>query len=307
MALEPRGGIPIVYSETRAQRLCIPEHVCVVCDEQTCPVVDQIELPCDDIAWFTPNLYPITYPHQQPGAESRGVHLVHWSSLRHSGGLIGSSRATASAILQHLARAEEFLLHNAPSDFPDRGEGHRGHVAIVKNRGRLVGGSVPHDHQQIMLSAALPAEPPRIKGLAQRLLTETPEALIVECVDDAATTLVPPFMRRPLQTFIVPNTSEVGWIHHMEPRVLEAMAVALARLTASTDAVMTEQLKEPAWNLILHTGPGLVPLIEMRPFTQALGGYEHLGLYLCEELPATSAGRLRDAMVPMPSADPSTD
>ncbi|MDG2148356.1 MAG: hypothetical protein P8N09_02415 [Planctomycetota bacterium] len=296
MAREERDGFPIVYSETRAQRLDIPDDVCVVCEEQTCPVVDQIHLPGDDVAWFTPNLYPITYPHEEAGAESRGIHLVHWSSLRHDKGLGGSDRATATALLQHLARAEEFLLHHAPSDFPDRGEGHRGHVGIVKNRGHLVGGSVQHDHQQVMLSAAVPSEPPRIAGLAHRLLDETPEELIIDCTDGAATTLVPSFMRRPLQTFIVPHGDETGWLHHMEPSALEALAVALAQLTAITDTVMTERWGEPAWNLILHTGPGTGPLIEMRPFTQPLGGFEHLGLYLCEELPATSAGRLREAL-----------
>ena len=73
MAREERDGFPIVYSETRAQRLDIPDDVCVVCEEQTCPVVDQIHLPGDDVAWFTPNLYPITYPHEEAGAESRGM------------------------------------------------------------------------------------------------------------------------------------------------------------------------------------------------------------------------------------------
>jgi hypothetical protein len=36
--------------------------------------------------------------------------------------------------------------------------------------------------------------------------------------------------------------------------------------------------------------------VELLPFTQPLGGYEHLGLYMCEELPEVSAGRLRDAL-----------
>lgn len=296
LSVEPREGFPIVYSETRAQRLSIPEQVCVVCDEQTCAAVDQADLPGDDLAWFSPNLYPITYPHEGPVAGSRGIHMVHWSTLRHDGGLAGADDATAAALIQHLARAEEFLLHHAPADYPDRGDGHRGHVGIVKNRGRRVGGSVRHDHQQILLSAAVPAEPARTGDLAQQLLTATPDELIVERLDGGATMLVPPFMRRPLHTFIVPHGPAVGWLHHMEAGVLEALAIGLAHLTAAADSVMRERHSEPAWNLVLHTGPGLVPLVELRPFTQPLGGYEHLGLYLCEEAPATSAGRLRDVL-----------
>lgn len=298
VAHEPRDGFPIVYSETRAQRLSIPEHVCVVCDGQTCPAVDQTGLPCNDLAWFTPNLYPITFPHETTGADSRGIHLVHWSTLRHDGGLAGADDATAAALLQHLARAEEFLLHHAPADFPDRGDRHRGHVGIVKNRGRRVGGSVEHDHQQILLSAAIPVEPARTMGLAERLLAEATDGLVVERVDGGATTLVPPFMRRPLHAFIVPHSEPVGWLHHLQAGVLEAVSLAIAHLTAAADTVMTERQGEPAWNLVLHTGPGVVPLVELRPFTQPLGGYEHLGLYLCEETPNTSAGRLREALSP---------
>ncbi len=296
VAREPRDGFPVVYSETRAHRLAIPEDVCVVCEEQTCACVDQAELPGGELAWFTPNLYPITFPFAEPGVPSRGVHLVHWSALRHGAGLPGADAATAAALLRHLAHAEEFLLHHAPADYPDRGDGHRGHVGVVKNRGRRVGGSVEHDHQQVLLTAQQPAEPTRVAGLGPRLLAETPADLVVEHVDGGATILVPPFMRRPLHAFVVPHGDERGWLHHLDGTVLDAVGLALAHLTAAADALMTERHGEPAWNLVAHTGPGVGPLLELRPFTQPLGGYEHLGLYLCEERPATSAGRLREAL-----------
>ena len=314
---EPRDGFAVVTSENRALRLALPEDSCAVCDWHLCDAVDVAELPGDDRAFLTPNLYPITFPFEgdcsgdgtgdAAPAGSRGVHLVHWSSLDHAGGLPGADDATAAALLQQLARAEEFLLHHAPADYPDRGDGHRGHAAIVKNRGRKVGGSVEHDHQQILLTAQQPAEPPRARGLGPRLLAETPAELRVDESGGAtggATTLVAPFARRPLHAFVVPHGPEAGWLHHLPAETLAATARALARLTAAADALMTERHGEPAWNLVCHTGPDVGPLFELRCFTQPLGGFEHLGLYLSEERPATSAGRFREALARRPS-DPS--
>lgn len=295
VVFDPRSGLPVVYSPARAQRLGTPDHVCVVCDERTCPAVDVIDLPRGDQAWLTPNLYPITYPFDAH-CDASGVHLVHWSSLHHDKGLPGADATTAAALLGQLAEAERFLLHEAPDSYPESGEGHRGHVGVIKNRGRRVGGSVEHDHQQIMLMAVPPSEPPLTVELAPRLLHDTPAALVVERVHGLCTTLVPAFMARPLQAFIVPHGPPVGWLHHLSPDVLAAVALAAARLCSALDVLMVRAFGEPAWNLIAHTGAGCGPLLEMRPFTQPLGGYEHLGLFLCEESPAASAERLRTAL-----------
>ncbi|MCB9899516.1 MAG: hypothetical protein H6825_16035 [Planctomycetes bacterium] len=300
-ALEARDGFPIVYSEARALRLAVPDEVCVVCDDQTCPAVDVRELPDGDCAWLTPNLYPIVYPSEPDdgASDALGVHLVHWSTRRHDGGWAHAGRATSVALLAQLARAEEFLLHGADERFPESGEGHRGHVSVVKNHGRRVGGSVAHDHQQILLSAREPSEPRRTIGLAERLLRETPAALHVDEVDGRAVLLVPPFMRRPLHAFVVPKRADrapAGWLHHLDEATLEALAVALQRTFLAADACMTARLGEPAWNLVCHAGQGCDPLFELRPFSQPMGGFEHLGLYLCEERPETSAARLREAL-----------
>jgi hypothetical protein len=295
VAVDERTDLPIVYSPARLARMGVPDQVCVVCDERTCPAVDVVELPGGDAAWLTPNLYPICYPFEthQPAS---GIHLVHWSSLFHDRGIHTADEATAAAIVGQLASAEAFLLHHAPDTFPDTGEGHRGHVGIIKNRGRRVGGSVVHDHQQIMLMGVPPRDPPLTVDLAPKLLLDTPEALVVERVHGLCTTLVPTAMWRPLQAFIVPHGPPVGWLHHLEADVLAAMAFAMARLSGALDGLMREQFGEPAWNLVVHTGPGCAPLIEARPFTQPLGGYEHLGIWLSEETPARSAERLREAV-----------
>lgn len=329
-SLDPRLALPIAYSEARAHRLRESYDTCAVCENRTCPAADIVALPGDDLAWLTPNLYPMLLPpadvaarrHADNGRESttptasgaatspaglplHGLHLVHWSSLRHDGGLVGADGPTAAALFAQLARAEEFLLHRSGADYPPSGTGpdglpHRGHAGLIKNRGRRVGGSVEHDHQQLLLCNQPPAEPPLSRGLRSQLLAGASPALHVDDIDGLARTLVPPFMRRPLHAFVVPegapSEGDAGWLHHLPPRVLEACALAVARLCHAVTAAMSAAGQEPAWNLVCLAGEGCGPVFELRAFTQPLGGYEHLGLYLCEERPATSAARLREAL-----------
>ncbi len=310
VAHDPRGGLPIVYSEARARRL--GRAGCVVCGNETCPAVDVVELPGGDAAWLTPNLYPITFPFEdvlatlpaggeaadRAGRPPRGVHLVHWSTLRHDGGFPGADGPVAAALLAQLARAEEWLLHEAGPPFAPSGDGHHGHVGVIKNKGRAVGASVDHDHQQILLSDVPFAEPALTPRLKAALLADGSRRRIVDDVDGRALVIVPSFMRRPLHAFIVPAGRDVGWLHHLEPAVRDAVALAIARLTHAATAAMAAAGQEPAWNLIVHSGRGCAPLIELRPFSQPMGGYEHIGLYLCEERPETSAARLREALPP---------
>ncbi|MHC5212036.1 MAG: hypothetical protein ACYTG2_15060 [Planctomycetota bacterium] len=306
LGMDPRGGLPVAYSEARAGRL--PSTGCVVCDGETCPAADLAELPGGDVAWLTPNLYPVAYPFPDGRSHAgdagvpdvlHGLHIVHWSSLRHDGGLIGADAATAAALFAQLARAEEWLLHHADEHYPQTGEGHRGHVGIIKNRGRTVGGSVEHDHQQVLLSNVPFAEPPATHGL-NAALTEAAGAHIVDEIDGRARIVVPAFMRRPLHCFVVPSEPDVGWLHHLDAAVLDAVALAVARLTLAVSCLMAASGREPAWNLVCHAGAGCGPLFELRAYTQPLGGYEHLGLYICEETPITSAGRLADALAGLP-------
>ncbi len=311
---DARWELPVAYSEARAHRLVEDYGACAVCENRTCPAADIAPLPGDDLAWLTPNLYPILLPSEAatmssnptagieaPGLHLHGLHLVHWSSLRHEGGLIGADGPTAAALLAQLARAEDFLLHRSGAEFPPSGVGadglaHRGHAGLIKNRGRRVGGSVEHDHQQILLCNQPFAEPPRSRGLRARLLRDATPALAVDDIDGLARTLVPSFMRRPLHAFIVPASDDAGWLHHLDERVRDACALAIARLTHAVSAAMDAHGQEPAWNLTCLAGEGCGPVFELRAFTQPLGGYEHLGLYLCEERPATSAARLREAL-----------
>jgi hypothetical protein len=312
LGTDPRGDLPVAYSEARARRLGVSG--CVVCGGETCPAADVAALPGGDVAWLTPNFYPVAYPFPDgrgAGAGARdvlhGLHLVHWSSLRHDGGLVGADAPTAAALFAQLARAEEWLLHHADAHYPETGAGHRGHVGLIKNRGRTVGGSVEHDHQQLLLSSVPFAEPPATRGLRAALTAGAAAGggaragsgaghIVVDEVDGLARTIVPEFMRRPLHCFVAPLAQDAGWLHHLDDAVRDALAFAIARLTLAVSGLMAASGREPAWNLVCHAGAGCAPLFELRAYTQPLGGYEQLGLYICEETPATSARRLAAAL-----------
>jgi galactose-1-phosphate uridylyltransferase len=51
--------------------------------------------------------------------------------------------------------------------------------------------------------------------------------------------------------------------------------------------------REIAYNVVTHNGPGAGLYFEFLPYTQEMGGYEHLGLFICQGDPEEVAERLR--------------
>jgi hypothetical protein len=52
--------------------------------------------------------------------------------------------------------------------------------------------------------------------------------------------------------------------------------------------------REVAYNVLVHTGPGTGIYLEFLPFTQETGGFEQLGLWVCQGDPETAAEILRN-------------
>jgi hypothetical protein len=57
--------------------------------------------------------------------------------------------------------------------------------------------------------------------------------------------------------------------------------------------LMPKMGKEYAYNALVHTGPGAGLYVEFLPYTQEDGGYEKLGLWVCQESPEGAADVLR--------------
>jgi galactose-1-phosphate uridylyltransferase len=174
---------------------------------------------------------------------------------------------------------------------------------VLKNYGHLVGGSLAHGHQQIILSNVAPRRllddwrfaRERGESFAAYLLRENPAELLVRDYGPAAL-LVPYFMRRPYDAFLVLKRTEVAYLHHMTREELEAVAQGWHDALRAIRAIMPRIGREVAYNVVAHNGPGAGLYFEFLPYTQETGGAEHLGLFICQGDPRPAAQVLRDEM-----------
>jgi hypothetical protein len=58
--------------------------------------------------------------------------------------------------------------------------------------------------------------------------------------------------------------------------------------------IMPKIGRETAYNVIVNNGPGAGIYFEFLPYTQETGGFEHLGLLLCQGNPGMVAEDVRD-------------
>ena len=61
-----------------------------------------------------------------------------------------------------------------------------------------------------------------------------------------------------------------------------------------------QRLRDLAYNIVTHSGPGAGLYLEFLPYTQEQGGLERLGLHVCQATPGQAAARLRAALQAWP-------
>jgi galactose-1-phosphate uridylyltransferase len=322
-AQDPRTQTWISYSEARLRRPLSreaaaadadagwfpaedgrPQTDCIVCNCRLTPAVDVREL-CEGRTFITPNLFPMVYPFPAGrAAGGRGLHLLQWCSTAHDADLHNMCSHDMETIMKRLAVLERFLLHGGAEGFPDTGDGHRGFAAVMKNRGFKVGGSVEHGHQQIAHLAVMPRVIALERDYLQReavsyassLRKAAGPALTVAEFKGGVTALVSPFMRRPLEAVIVPPDGAGEYLHDLDDDCLIGMAEALRAMTGALSLLMELRKMTFDYNLAFHTGPIGLCYIEILPWTQPLGGFEHLGHFLCQEEPESAAHAYRDVL-----------
>jgi hypothetical protein len=59
---------------------------------------------------------------------------------------------------------------------------------------------------------------------------------------------------------------------------------------------MVQIEREVAYNVVTNNGPGAGLYFEFLPYTQEIGGMEHLGLFLCQGNPFLIADRIRSIL-----------
>jgi galactose-1-phosphate uridylyltransferase len=320
--IDPRNGDRILYHSSRGSRPHdnvpesvgeIPERECVICQGDTTGVVDVAEL-SEGFTFINKNLFPILYPFEEEGLAS-GLHLLQWTSSEHDRDWHNMPLGDRIVVMERLAALERTLLAGAdefPASAADEDgtvmEGMpgmpRAFVVIIKNYGHLVGGSLIHGHQQIAFGNVMPrhfrdnARFQRQRGelFSDYVLRETPLDLVIKDYGPAVL-LVPPFMRRPYDMMLVLKETSRQYLHHLGEDELEAVAEGWHDGIRAMREIMPRVGREIAYNVITNNGPGAGLHFEFLPYTQEIGGVEHLGLFVCQEAPERAADQLREIIL----------
>ena len=332
--IDPRNGELIIYNSTRAQRPhdaghpdaspTIDEKPCVICQGKTTGVVDVARL-SQGATFINKNLFPIIYPlqdileeyRQQPlypdpmhtGRVSYGFHFLQWTSSQHDQDWHTLSLEDGLVVLQRLAALESKLLYESeglmpPSEMPPLRKMTHGFVSIIKNHGRLAGGSLAHGHQQIGYSNIMPSRFYNNWCFAQRhdgecvahyLLQENPVELQVRDYG-AAVLIVPYFMRRPYDMLLVVKDTSRQYLHELTDVEMRAVTQGIQDAIRALLRIMPKLGREPAFNMTVNNGPGAGLYLEFLAHTQETGGFEQLGLWVCQESTINAAAYLREVL-----------
>jgi galactose-1-phosphate uridylyltransferase len=290
---------------------------CAICQGRTTGVIDVADL-SEGFTFINKNLFPVLYPfevaHPTPpnrqgadpgtaGGAAYGLHFLQWTSSHHDKDWHNMPLGDCRVVMKRLAALEKKLITESGEFVPAATGQEHGFVLIVKNYGYLVGGSLSHGHQQIAFSNVMPRhmqdnrrfEIERGEPFSAYLLRESPPELAVKDYGPAIL-LAPYFMRRPFDMMLL--LKDPGKRHLYELTDIEIAAVAEGWHDAirAIHLIMPELGREIAFNVITNNGPGAGIYFEFLPYTQEMGGAEHLGLLVCQQNPKNVADRIRQVL-----------
>jgi galactose-1-phosphate uridylyltransferase len=327
--IDPRNGDRVIYHSSRARRPHdnLPPQSpptdsgqeCVICQGHTTGVIDVAPL-SEGFTFINKNLFPVLYPletnkpdgsidrraqvpESKEGGSTYGFHFLQWTSSYHDRDWHNMPLSDCVVVTKRLAALERKLLADSREFMPPGGDWEHGFVLIIKNYGRLVGGSLAHGHQQIVVSNVMPRrmrdnwrfEKERGERFSAYLLRENGSGLTLKDYEQA-TLVVPRFMRRPFDMMLLLRDTEKRYLHELTEMEVEAIARGWCDATRVIRTVMPEIGREIAYNVITNNGPGAGLYFEFLPYTQEIGGLEHLGLYVCQQDPEKVAVRIRELL-----------
>ncbi len=320
--IDPRTGDRILFNTSRARRPhdnrlpsapdAPPLPACAVCEGKTTGVIDMAPL-SQGFTFINKNLYPALFPQTKPSPPPTsataprpafGFHFLQWTSNFHERDWHNMPRDDLVIVLQRLATLERYLLGWGRSWLPaSASDEPPGYVSIIKNYGHLVGGSLAHGHQQIAFSSVMPArvqdhirfQHQHGEPFSRFLLRVNPPELTLQDYGPAML-LVPYFMRRPYDMLLLLKETQKRYIYELNAAELTAIAQGWHEAIAALHRLMPQIGRELAYNVVCHNGPGAGLYFEFLPYTQETGGFEHLGLYICQNNPASVAAHLRQEM-----------
>lgn len=307
--VDPRNGNQVLFVSKRGERPHDNKPTksgantpCPICLGNTTKIVDLAKL-SEGFTFINKNLYPVVFPFshgrkndiEQLIKPTSGMHFLQWTSNEHDKDFHNLPLEDSTIVLSRLAALEKSLMQNQPS--PSR---ENCHVSITKNFGHLVGGSLSHGHQQIIFNQFVPTWIEGNKKFAEingefftnYLLRENPANLIIKDYG-SVTLIVPYFMRRPYEMLLVLKNTSRKYLYNLTWRELEDSAKGWHDAINMIQILLPEIGRDLAYNVIINNGPGAGLYFEILPYTQAYGGFEHLGLFACQTNPIQAAARLR--------------
>ncbi|MFC1744745.1 hypothetical protein ACFL35_12200 [Candidatus Riflebacteria bacterium] len=330
--VDPRNNDRIVYNNRRAKRphdnrpaavegqKVLEMKKCVICEGNTTGIIDCTSL-SKGFTFINKNLFPILYPFpvdleqnfepvkatSKPGGhDSYGLHLLQWTSSLHDYDWQNMEKGDRKIVLNRLACLEKSLLFHCKGNMPDNNwcgeeQGGAGFVSIIKNYGSLVGGSLEHGHQQIAFSNVMPRkfldnlkfEREHGEKYTDFILKQNPTAYLDY---GSAVLLVPYFMRRPYDMQLVLKDTGKSHLFQLSEKEIADIAEGWHDAIRAILYIMPAIGRETAYNVTTHNGPGAGLYFEFLPYTQETGGYEHLGLILCQAVPGDVANNLREVL-----------
>ena len=323
--VDPRDGAVVVFNAARARRPhdnaeppTEPEEDGAndpVCRGETTGVIDVAPL-SEGFTFINKNLFPVLYPFPDDRLRGtveghgdafrpRGMHFLQWTSSYFDRDWYNMPQSDRLVAMQRLAVLEGKLLLDGSEGHPVSGttvdgRSAHGHVLIIKNHGRLVGGSLAHGHQQVLYSNLKPRhiarnerfEQERNETFAAYMMRENPAELMIKDYGPAVL-IVPYFMRRPYNTLLILKDHSKRHLCECTEEELAALAEAWGDTTSAFMALMPAIGKPAAYNITVSNGPGAGLYCEFLPYTQETGGFEHLGLWVCQETPQRVAEHLK--------------
>lgn len=324
--IDPRNGERVLYNAKRAKRphdnaptaSAAAPSTCVICEGLSTPIIDSADL-SEGFTFINENLFPMLFPgsdtpqvtgvDQEPSAKGGaawGFHLLQWTSSIHGQDWENMSLSDLSIVLARLAALEKKLLVEGAElsgstnhEWEEDSEKY-GYVSVIKNFGRAVGGSLDHGHQQIAYSNMMPRkfrdnllfERRNGRGFSSFLLEENPKAFTVSDFGEAQL-VVPYFMLRPADMILLLKDTKKRYLHQLNSTELAALAKGWKTATQLMLQILAATGRDPAYNVLLHTGPGAGLYLEFLPYTQESGGYERFGLYVTQSNPSLAAEQLK--------------
>lgn len=298
-AYDMSAGITTHFSPSRTKRPIrntAKGQICPICEGTITRIVDLYLFPEteDEFCFINKNLYPLVFPFGKAFDGKNielemlnwGFHFLFWPSNKHDRRIENMETRLAALSLQRLALLEKKMLQ---LDFPELPQTARPCFAIIKNEGNAVGGSIAHDHFQ---AAYLPLPPQLLQediswfqkkghGFSEYLMdTMQKEQLVLEKGNWLV--FVPPYMRRPGDLLICHRNPGCSFFHQLSFTDLKDLVEIMRPLPASNRIWAEESKRPPAFNFLFHNSGKGPFYLEFRPDTQALGGFEKLGLFLCQ-------------------------